>query len=152
MKGRVSPEDRKRLIDFYQNCQDFLHLADILGINQSTARTIIRRHRLNLHTGKLGGHKLHVIDSNVGDSLINFVELNPLSTLLEMQSFLEITHQLKVCFATIANYLDGKLISIKRIRIAPLERNSDRVKELRFQFARWHLDYAQNKKSVSGRI
>ena len=31
MKGGVSPEDRKRHIGFYQNGQDFLHLADILG-------------------------------------------------------------------------------------------------------------------------
>ena len=72
MRIKVCAADRKRLIDSFESGQDFILLADILGINQSTARTIVRRHRLNLHQGRHGGHKTMIIEPLIGDQIIKF--------------------------------------------------------------------------------
>ena len=51
---KVALIDRKRFVDCFENGQDYVQVAGILGINQTTARTTIRRLRLNLHTGRHG--------------------------------------------------------------------------------------------------
>ena len=62
-----------------------------------------------------------------------------------MKDFLVKEHQLTVCLTSIANFLDGKLISVKRIRIAPQARNLERVEDLRIHFAKWFVDIGQHK-------
>ena len=87
--------------------------AGSLGNNYSTAKTIIGRRRLNLHSDRHGGHKLHSINENIGRALIDSVELKPLSKLQSMKDFLVKEQQLTVCLTTIACNLDGKLNSVK---------------------------------------
>ena len=140
MPKSVEKRDKERIIESYQKYEDFIELAHRLEINEKTARTIIRRHCLSLSSGNHGGHKKKKINADNGDALLEYVGLHPSSTLKDMKDYLIIVCDLEVSESTIANFLDGKLITMKQIRDVPQERNSERVKEIRQQYARWFTE------------
>ena len=128
MRSKISKVDKERLIRSFESGQDFIRLAQLLSINENTARTIIRRHRFKLHQNAHGGHKPRLITDIYGQTLIDFVSENCLATLKDMQTFLE-AEGLKASQSAISQFLDGQFITLKRSRIVTNERNSERVKE-----------------------
>lgn len=135
-RKKVSKEDKLRLIKRFEEDGDYIGLAANLEVNEKTARTIVRRHRLELHQSSLGGHKKTLLDGETGETLIEFLEENSLATLDVMRVFLESVCGLSVTTGCISKWLDGKLITLKKTREVIAERNSQRVKDLRCEYAR----------------
>jgi transposase-like protein len=147
-RNRISKADKQRLIACSENGGDFVTLANHLGIKETSARTIIRRHIKNLHQGRHGGHKPRVMTGEVGQSLVEFVEKNPLATLETMRGFLSSACGVNVSVSTIAGYLDGHLITIKQVRDVLAARNSPPTKERRFHYAKWFIENQMRDKCV----
>ena len=85
---RISNVDRGRLIDaFNGNAQDYLELADNLGINRATARSIVATF---LRSGRRetlprGGATYSKMDEDMRVHLREIIEDNPLLTLEQMK-------------------------------------------------------------------
>jgi transposase len=139
-RKKVSKEDKLRIIKRFEEDGDYISLAINLDINEKTARTIVRRHDLQLHQGSHGGHKKVLLDGETGETLITFVEENPLVSLNVMRAFLESVCGLNITTGCISKWLDGQLITVKKTREVIAERNSQRVKDLRSEYAQWMIE------------
>ena len=140
MPNHISKELKEKLIKFYENDGDYLKLAQQLDIKEKTARTIIYRKRKKLHQGHIGGYKSKK-NVQMGEMLLFFVSENPTVTINEMRQYmLDSNPGLQISRNCITTFLDGKLITYKKTRDVPVQRNSDRVKALRKNYARWYLE------------
>ena len=74
-RSKIQAFDKERLIKSY------IALARSLEINESSARTIIRRMINHLHPGLHGGHKQSLITNDVGEVILNYLRDDPLATL-----------------------------------------------------------------------
>ena len=117
-------------------------MARQLDISQSAAKNIIYKYDKTglISVGKHGGHRKPIINDEIGQFIMDYVEENPQSTLAEMKKFMQDTKEINVSESTISRFLTGKLITLKKIKGSVQEKNSDRVKELRFQYVGRFLD------------
>ena len=82
--NRIPPEDRSRLINAFEGHHvDYLELADTLGINQSTARSIEATYLRSGRREQLprGGAHNGKVDDDMRACLQHIVNVNPLATL-----------------------------------------------------------------------
>ena len=139
-RQQTSSVDKKHLIQAYQDDEDYVAFGKQLGIKESTTRSIIKRFKTNPNPQVRGGHKKKKITDDVLTVLLAFIDENPLSTLNDMQGFLQSVCGVTAATTTIANHLDAQLITVKKIRDVPCERNSVTTKERRFTFAKWMIE------------
>ncbi len=140
---RIRNEDKDRLLKCHHDGNDFIELAIALGVNVKSARSIIRRSQINQNPLRHGGHKPKIITEEISGVLLNFVELEPTATLAQMVTYLQHVVGIVVSKTCISDFLDGRLLTYKRVRDVVADRNSVRVKEERFQYATWYLEVAQ---------
>ena len=133
-KFRISRKDKERIIEALENGEDALRLSSIFKIPYSSIRTIVFNFKKNgvISKGSRGGRRPKSLNEENGNKILDYIENYPEATLLEMSKFIE--PWIKCSCSTIARFLKGKLITIKKIRGSVLEKNSDRVKELRFKY------------------
>ena len=84
----VSPADRERLINAFEEDRDHLVFADMLGIPQRTARHIILtcKRTGRRETLARGGNRRPVLNDAMSEELIHYVEEKPTATLEEMRT------------------------------------------------------------------
>jgi hypothetical protein len=140
VRSKISLVDKDRLIKCYERDGDFLTLASNLGIKKSSTWTIIRRYKLDLHQGKHGGNKMPLINEEIGEALIQFVQNNPLSTVDVMRNYLLSVCGVNVSKTVISDWLDGQCLTLKLVRDVLEDRNSPQTKETRFAYAKWMLE------------
>ena len=141
---RISNVDRGRLIDaFNGNAQDYLELADNLGINRATARSIVATF---LRSGRRetlprGGATYSKMDEDMRVHLREIIEDNPLLTLEQMKRSLRenLPEKTEVSTSTLARALDGMLLTLKLAEDVPDARNSPRILDQRVEYAEWFL-------------
>ena len=132
---------KKRVANAYDSGEDWVSFSKNLGIKYSSAFTIIRKWRINktLTTGKRGGSK-KIITSEIGDSLLNFIEMHNLVTLAQMKKFLQNSFHLSISVPTISRFLEFKCVTTKLIREVPANRNSIITKEKRYTYIKNMID------------
>ena len=138
----TSAVDRERIITAYRAGEDFLVVAEALGVQRTTAYSIIRVYqRENRVEAVHAGGRPKVIDNETMDLIVMLIEGNPLMTLKEIKEEVMEIFPRKPVFsvATLSRYLEGELISLKISRDAPAERNSPAVKDSRHVYATWML-------------
>lgn len=108
-----------------------------MNITKSTARAVIYRYKKYGHAtvGKHGGHKKHLISPEVGKIILDFVDDNPTCFLREIRSFLVQSENVTISRSTISRYLEGQLLTFKKAKTCVENRNSDRVKQSRYEYA-----------------
>ena len=139
---RTRNEDRARLIDCYERGEDFVALADTLGVKRTTAYAIIRRFQnINVVEAMHAGGRPKIIDNETLDFIVMLIEADPLLTLIQVKILVRQIWPAKPEFSvsTLSRYLDGELISLKNVHDVPTQRNSDAVKEARHVHADWLL-------------
>lgn len=136
----VTDSDRKRLIDKFNENEDFLTTAQELGIKRTTAYSIISKY---VKTGEIysrhGGGRYNKVDNEMIDFLLMLIEATPTITLRELNENLRtiFTNKPRCCDSTIARALEGELITLKKVHDVPAQRNSDETKEARSIYADW---------------
>ena len=127
-RRRICQEDRERLIRaFEEQEQDYLVLADTLGIKRSTARGIVSRYlRGNrIDERPRGGRNNVKFDDDMRQCLQEIVDENCTLTITAINS--ELQHRLpekpNVHARTIAKHLEGMLYTFKLSRVLPADRN-----------------------------
>ncbi|KAG7169799.1 putative DDE superfamily endonuclease domain-containing protein 24 [Homarus americanus] len=139
----TSATDRERIIEAYRAEQDFLVVAAALGVQRTTAYSIVRVYqRENRVEAAHAGGRHKIIDNETLDLiLVMLLEANPMMTLREIKEEVMDIFPTKPHFSevTLSRYLEGELISLKMSRDCPTERNSPAVKEARHAYATWML-------------
>ena len=138
----VSPADRERLINAFEEGRDYIDLAEMLSIPRRTASHIILTFRRTGRRETLprGGNRPPIFNDEMHEELIRYVEEKPTATLEEMRARLRLIFPLRpVSTTTIMRHLDGCLITLKLLRTVTFNWNSEEVKEERAHYARWML-------------
>ena len=142
--NRIADDDRQRIIECFNNGQDFLTLAATLGVKRTTTYSIVRRYNQNgyvLRRPNAGGRRV-LLDHEAVDFLIMLIEANPCYTLNEMNNQLRdiFPRQPRVSTMTLSRHLKNELITMKQARNIPQNRNSLEVKEQRVAYANWMFE------------
>ena len=147
----VAVADRERIISAYEEGKDFIQVANLLGVQRRTACQIVLIFKRTGRRSVLsrGGRRPHIIDEQMHDELIAFIESKPTLTLEEMKTKLAQTFPHRpLSTPTIARHLDGSLISLKLLRTVPFNWNSPEVKKDRAEYASWMLSKGVTKRLV----
>lgn len=142
-RRRISDEDRRRLCDAFESDNgNYLELARQLGINERSARSIIRIFReegriFRLRTG--GAHNIK-FDEEMREATAQIVEAEPFINLSNLNRKLQqqLGDKPHVSISTVARHLDGMLISLKiagKDADIPMQRNSLRAINSRNEYA-----------------
>jgi len=147
---RISKVEKQHLVDAYRRGEDYLYLSRQLEICESAARGIIYRYQKNgcINVGHRGGHKRAIITDHLGMKILQFLDENPTAFLREIKQFLFETEGMQCSRNTISRYLEGKLITLKKVHACVQDRNSVAVKEKRFDYAMRFLSEGWRSKNL----
>ena len=122
--------------------EDYVDLARQLGIKSSTAYSIIRRSMEAPRRNSWGGRRSAKLDDEMRRTLRDIVEEHPAFTVDQINYELRIRLPQKpqIQRTTVNSALIGQLLFLKKLEDAPAERNTERTKELRRDFANWLLN------------
>ena len=118
----ISAVDKRRLVDSFNNGEDYLTLANQLGINLSTARNIVRRVRLGGEIARPRGGRRNVkVDNDIINMLLELVDVYPEYTLKQFNNALRerLPGKPAISTSTVAKVLECRLITTKKLEEAP---------------------------------
>ncbi|KAL1444950.1 hypothetical protein MTO96_045293 [Rhipicephalus appendiculatus] len=133
--SRVSVVDRARIVDVYRRGGDLKQLADALGINIKTARSIAATDR---EVSKHGGGSKRKFGDEVVSTLRRIVDEKCTFTLRQIKEALEEEMPgMTISASTVDRLLDAHSYSVKLVTPRPADRNRDDVKQCRKLYAHW---------------
>ena len=135
-RNRIPLEQRQRIVRASEDDgEDHLFVADTLGVNRSTARSIVARY---IREGRIeerprGGRNNVRVDEEMRNCLSEIVDENCLLTLWQINRELRrrLPNKPFIHDRTVARTLDGMLFRVKVARPLPAERNRPDVLERR---------------------
>ena len=139
-RNRIPNEVRRRIVRAFEDpTEDYLSVADTLGVNRSTARSIVATY---LHEGRVnerprGGRNNVRVDNEMRDCINEILNENCLLTLQQINEELRrrLSAKRLVCDITIEETMDGMLISVKMAIAVPVARIRPDVIERRYECA-----------------
>ena len=151
-RNRIPLEHRERIVRAFEDEQeDYLLVADTLGVNRSTARGIVARY---ITEGRIqerprGGRNNVRVDDEMRDSLEQIINENCLLTLAQINSELRrrLPAKPEIHDRTVRT-LDGMLFRVKLVRPLPADRNRPDVLNKRVDYANWFMNHAIVRHSV----
>ena len=149
-RAKISDEDKTRIVAAFERGDDCMQLAEQLGIKRSTAYAIIRRSHQPPPAGTWGGSRHKKVDEEMEAALTDIVGDHPTFTLDQIKRELRLRQPTKptISRTTLVKALTGRLITMKKLEDAPLERNRDETKEGRRRFADWLMNDGINRQEL----
>ena len=146
-RNRILLEQRQRIIQAFEDVsEDYLTVAATIGVNRSTARSIVARY---LREGRIAerprGGANHVrVDDEMRNCLNDILNENCLLTLAQInqESRERLPRKLTIHDRTVARTLEGMLYHVKFARPLPVERNRPDVLQKRVDYANWFMRHA----------
>ena len=143
--NRISPTDRSRIVRAANDGGNWRQLAEQLGVNHKTAYTWIREGRDEAK--QKGGRRRKCTNEQI-DVLVAMIESDPTLTLRQLSERTLPEFRVHVSPSTIHNYLQGKLITLKKAHAIPATMNTDANKELRRQYVQRVSQYMRDGKTI----
>ena len=146
-RNRISLEQRERIVRAFEDVhEDYLAIAETIGVNRSTARGIVSRY---VREGRIAerprGGANHVrVDDAMRDCLDDIINENCLLTIAEMnrELRLRLPHKPVIHDRTVARALEGMLYRVKLARPLPADRNRPDVLQKRVEYGNWFMGHA----------
>ena len=137
-RNRISLEQRERIVRAFEDVhEDYLAIAETIGVNRSTARGVVSRY---VREGRIAerprGGANHVrVDDAMRDCLHDIINENCLLTTAEMnrELRLRLPHKPVIYDRTVARALEGMLYRVKLARPLPADRNRPDVLQKRVE-------------------
>lgn len=145
--ARISTDLKERLVLAWEEGRDFIEVARLLGINVTTARSIVAKYLRdgNINDQRGGRREEWVrLTPAVVNEIVDLVEQHPDFTLEQIRGQLQVS----LSIATISRALDSQLITMKKLEDCPAKRNSLSTRENRSQYAEWYLETGINRTLV----
>ncbi|GFO48713.1 replication protein a 70 kda DNA-binding subunit [Plakobranchus ocellatus] len=145
--SKICTADKTRIFQAYTRGEDYIQLARQIGIKRTTAYQIVRK-ALD-HDGTVafprGGLRSVKMSQEMLETVIAIVSDPPdyTLTMINQELRVRLPGAPHVTPSTISNVLKGQLITMKKLEDVPAERNSERTKAQRRDFATWLLQNAQ---------
>ena len=139
-KRRISLEHCERLVRAFEDCdehEDYLAVADTIGVNRSTARGIVARY---VREGRIvhrprGGQNNVRVDEEMKECFSDIVNENCILTLSQINQ--KLSHN-----RTVSRTLQGMLYRVKLAKPLPAERNRPDVIHKLYDYASWFMRHA----------
>ena len=146
-RNRIPLEHRVRIVCALEDEEeDYLLVADTLGVNRSTARGIVARY---IREGRIrerlrGGRNNVRVDDEMRDCLEEIINENCLLTLIQINHELRRTLPVKpkIHDQTVSRTLGGMLFRVKLVRPLPADRNRPDVLSKRVDYATCFMNCA----------
>ena len=143
-RSRVSLEHRERIVRAFEDAnQDYIAVADTLGVHRSTARSIVPRFfkEGRIEERPRGGRNNVRVDDEMKDCLHEIINENCLLTLWQINDELRrrMPDKPEIHDRTVARALDGMLLRMKLARLLPAELNKPNVIQKRVDYANWFM-------------
>lgn len=128
-RRRISLEDKKRLVRAHTNGEDYVQVADTLGINRSSARSILSKAlKLDdpeeLEEKRRGGPHNIKVDDQMKAAMSEILDRNPTITMKKLNQ--ELRRQLPqkplICDSHVGRICSGMLYTVKKNTAAPADR------------------------------
>ena len=120
--NRISPTDRRRIVQAANDGGDWRQLAEQLGVNHNTAYTWIGEGR---DEAKKKGERRKKFTNEQIEALVGMDESDPTLTLRQLSDRTLAEFGVAVSPSTIHNYLQGKIITLKKAHAIPATMNTD---------------------------
>lgn len=154
-RNTIQNADRQRIVNCYENGDDFILLADQLQINRDTARSIIRTwmEKGTVNRATRGGALNTRTDQEMINCILAIVQEKPFTTLQNVNDELRIRlpNKPQICTTTISRHLENNFISVKiagKDADVPYQRNTARTKLARFDYMTWLTNLPVNQKII----
>lgn len=152
-RNRILLEQRQRIIQAFENVsEDYWTVAATIGVNRSTARSIVARYLREGRTAERprGGANHVRVDDEMRNCLNDIINENCLLTLAQIYQELRQRLPRKPAFhdRTVARTLEVMLYRVKLARPLPADRNGPDVLQKRVDYANWFMHYAVANHSI----
>ena len=139
---RISEAVKTSIIAAFERDDDYYEAARLLNVKRTTAHGIVKRWQEHGTVVRpRGGARpaRNKVDEEMKDAAVDIVEENAAFTLNQINAHLRQTlpHKPNISISTLAAILDGRLMRVKKLEDARVERNSQVTKEERRQYATW---------------
>ena len=146
-RNRIPLEHRERMVRAFEDEEeDYLLVADTLGVNRSTARGIVARY---IREGRIqerprGGRNNVCVDDEMRECLEQIINENCLLTLAQLNRELRRRLPVKpeIHDRTVARTLDRMLFRVKLARLLPADRNRPDVLNKQADYTTWFMNHA----------
>ena len=146
-RNRISIEHREQIVRAFEDeAEDYLLVADTLGVNRSTARGIVARY---IREGRIrerprGGRNNVLVDDEMRQCLEDIINENCVLTLSQINGELRrrLPAKLLIHDRTVARNLKGMLFRVKLVRPVPADRNRRDVLQRRQEYGNWFMNHA----------
>ena len=146
-RNRIPIELRERIVRAFEDeAEDYLLVADTLGVNRSTARGIVARY---IREGRIrerprGGRNNVRVDDEMRECLEEIINENCVLTLSQINGELRRRLPAKPLIhdRTIARNLEGMLFRVKLVRPVPADRNRRDILQRRQEYGNWFMNHA----------
>ena len=146
-RNRILLEQRERIIRAFEDTnEDYLMVADTIGVNRLTARSIVARY---IREGRIaerpcGGANNVRVDNEIKDCLNEILNNNCMLTLAQINQELRrcLPRKPRIHDRTVARTPDGMLFRFKIARRQPAEQNRPDVIQKRHDYAKWFIGQA----------
>ena len=134
----VSANDKRRLITAFNRGDDYVVVANALGIKKDTAYRIIKRNSTSPH--KRGGFRSQrvKVTEQIRHQILKLVDKNCGVTLQQISNDIKREFEVDLSDTTISRVLEGALYTMKRCMLIPEARNSQENKMKRKEYATWY--------------
>ena len=130
--------DKQRLLDAYENDEEFVELAQILKIKRSSVYSIVKKRGRATNLPNGGSSLNRKVDEECVDTAIRCLEQNPLVTMKKLNVMVHyLLIQPSFSDQALPNALEGSLITLRLTSDRPVERNVVDTIEQRYEYAGW---------------
>ena len=148
-RNRIPIEHRERIVRAFEDkAEDYLLVADTLGVNRSTARGIvdpyIREGCITCRERPSGGRNNVRVDDEMREYLEEIINENCVLTLSQINGELRrrIPAKPLIHDRTIARNFEGMLFRVKLVRPVPEDRNRRDILQRRQEYGNWLMNHA----------
>ena len=129
--NKISPNDRQRIIEAHNEDREWRELCKNLGVNVRTAYDWIKNEQEK--PKNKGGSKTKKTEEMI-TIIVDRIQNEPSVTLVQLASLINERFGVSVCAATMKNWLDGELISLKNVRpiIHNVNAPDDKIKRMQY--------------------
>lgn len=141
-----SSQDRQRITACANKGDDWVALAQTLGVKYKTAFQWVRSGRDSML--KKGGNKPKVLTDEQIDLLISWVEETCDITIKQLQAKVQAEFNKPISNTTIVNYLEGRVFTMKQVHTEPVSMNSPENKIKRAEYVRSLNNFIRQGKQI----
>lgn len=146
--NKISDDTRKRIIQTFERGEDWHQAALLNGVKIATAYSWLHADEIRYSQLPRGGNRRRLLNEEEIDELLEWVAEDPTITLDNLRLRVKAYFEKAVSTTTISRCLDGRCITMKKLRYLPAGMNTDDNKNNRRLFVLRLLECFKQEKKI----